>query len=106
VKVNLKVFLGGCLAAFMCAPAFAQGGADIYKTNCLMCHGADGLGATPVGKSLKIVSFKDPSAVKSSNAALETIIKNGKNKMPAFAGKLSDAQIGEVVEYIRTLQKK
>ncbi len=105
MKSNLKIFGVFCLAAFMCAPAFAQGGAGTYKAKCLMCHGADGLGATSVGKSLKIVSFKDPSVVKSSNAALETIVKNGKNKMPAFAGKLSDAQIGEVVEYIRTLQK-
>jgi mono/diheme cytochrome c family protein len=105
VKPNVKILALFCLAAFISAPVFAQGGAETYKAKCLMCHGADGLGNTPVGKSLKIVSFKDPSVVKSSNAALETIIKNGKNKMPAFAGKLSDAQIGEVVGYIRTLQK-
>ena len=105
MKVSLKVLGGFCLAAFMCTPAFAQGGADTYKAKCLMCHGADGLGATPVGKSLKIVSFKDLPVVKSSNAELEAIVKNGKNKMPAFKGKLSDAQIGEVVKYIRTLQK-
>jgi mono/diheme cytochrome c family protein len=105
VKLNLKVFAVFCLAAFISAPVFAQSGADTYKAKCLMCHGADGLGNTPVGKSFKIVSFKDPSVLKSPNAALETIVKNGKNKMPAFAGKLTDAQIGQVVEYIRTLQK-
>ena len=32
-------------------------------------------------------------------------IKNGKNKMPAFAGKLTDPQITDVVAYIHTLQK-
>jgi mono/diheme cytochrome c family protein len=94
-----------CLAAFISAPVFAQGGADTYKTKCLMCHGADGLGNTTVGKSLKIVSFKDPSVVKSSNAELAAIIKNGKNKMPANKATLSDAQIGALVEYIRTLEK-
>lgn len=71
-----------------------------------MCHGADGLGTTPVGKSLKIVSFKDPSATRSTNIELEAIIKNGKNKMPSFAGKLSDAQIDAAVAYIRTLEKQ
>ena len=34
------------------------------------------------------------------------IIKGGKNKMPAFSGKLTDAQITDVVAYIHTLQKK
>ena len=80
--------------------------ADTYKAKCMMCHGADGLGATPVGKSLNIVSFKDPSVVKSSNAELAAIIKNGKNKMAANKTTLSNAQIGALVEYIRTLEKR
>ena len=106
MKPNLRIFALFCLAASISVPAFAQsGGADIYKAKCLMCHGADGLGTTPVGKALKIVSLKDPTVVKSSNAALEAIIKSGKNKMPAFNDKLSDAQIGAVVAYIRTLEK-
>jgi len=33
------------------------------------------------------------------------IIKSGKNKMPAFSGKLNDDQITSLVTYIRTLQK-
>ena len=105
MKLILKIFAVFFLAASICAPAFAQSGADTYKAKCQMCHGVDGLGATPVGKSLKIVSFKDPSVVKSSNSALEAIIKSGKKAMPAFAGKLTDAQIGAVVAYIRTLEK-
>ena len=32
--------------------------------------------------------------------------KAGKGKMPAFAGKLTDAQIKDAVAYVRTLQKK
>ena len=36
---------------------------------------------------------------------LSAVIKNGKNKMPAFAGKLTDPQIADVVAYIHTLQK-
>jgi mono/diheme cytochrome c family protein len=31
--------------------------------------------------------------------------KAGKGKMPAFAGKLTDAQIKDAVAYVRTLQK-
>jgi cytochrome c6 len=105
VKLNLRNAAIICLAASVAAPAFAQSaGADTYKANCLMCHGADGLGATPIGKSLNIVSFKDPTAIKSSDAALIAIVKKGKNKMPPYTGKLTDAQIKSAIGYIRTLQ--
>jgi mono/diheme cytochrome c family protein len=44
--------------------------------------------------------------VKASDADLIAATKNGKGKMPAFAGKLTDVQIKDAVAYIRTLQKK
>ena len=95
------------LAASIAGPAFAQApGADVYKAKCAMCHGADGLAATPMGKSMKILSFKDPAMVKASDAQFIASTKNGKGaKMPAYAGKLTDAQIKDAVSFIRTLQK-
>ena len=106
MNLNLKSIAIICLAASIVTPAFAQnGGADTYKTKCLMCHGADGLGATPAGKSLKAASFKDPAVVKTPDAQLIAIVKSGKNKMPPYAGKLTDPQITAVVAYIRTLEK-
>ncbi len=85
--------------------SFAQSGADTFKSKCQMCHGADGSGNTPAGKSTKVHSFSDPDVVKMSDADLIAITTNGKNKMPAYKGKLTDAQIKDVVAYIRTLQK-
>jgi mono/diheme cytochrome c family protein len=86
--------------------AFAQGsGADTYKAKCAMCHGPDGLGATPAGKAMKATPFNSPDVVKASDADLIAATKNGKGKMPAYAGKLTDPQIKDVVGYIRTLQK-
>jgi mono/diheme cytochrome c family protein len=94
------------LAASIAAPAFAQSaGAATYKAKCAMCHGPDGTAATPVAKAMKIVSFKDPTMVKAPDSQFETAVKDGKGKMKGFAGTLSDAQIKEVVSYIRTLQK-
>jgi mono/diheme cytochrome c family protein len=97
------------LAASIAGPAFAQApGADVYKTatpKCAMCHGADGLAATPVAKSMKVLSFKDPAMIKASDAQFFASTKDGKGKMPAYAGKLTDAQIKDVVSFIRTLQK-
>lgn len=94
------------LAASIAAPVFAQSaGADTYKSKCAMCHGPDGTAATPMGKMMKIPSFKDPSVVQLSDAALIATTKDGKGKMPAYNGKLTDAQIKDVVSFIRTLQK-
>jgi len=94
------------MTTFIAGPAFAQtSSADIYKAKCAMCHGADGLAATPMAKNLKVLSFKAPEMMKASDAQFIASTKDGKGKMPAYNGKLTDAQIKDVVSYIRTLQK-
>jgi mono/diheme cytochrome c family protein len=96
----------GIMAAATATTALAQGtGADTYKAKCQMCHAADGSGNTPAGKSMKAIPFSSPDLVKASDADLIAATKNGKGKMPAYSGKLTDAQIKEVITYIRTLQK-
>ncbi len=106
VKLNLNLVAICFLAASIVTPAFAQNaGADTYKAKCAMCHGADGLAGTPAGKALKAPSFKEPSIVSAPDAQLIAIVKSGKNKMPSYAGKLTDDQIKAVVKYIRTLEK-
>ena len=84
----------------------AESGADLYKAKCQMCHAADGSGNTPAGKAMKAIPFNSPDVMKESDATLTAVIKKGKGKMPAFAGKLTDAQITDLVAYIHTLQKK
>jgi cytochrome c6 len=85
----------------------AQGsGADTYKAKCQMCHGADGLGATPAGKAMKAIPFTDPQILSKSDADLIAATTNGKGKMPAYKGKLSDGDIKAVIAYVHTLQKK
>ena|SRR5579863_9288656 len=88
-------------------PSFAQSsGPATFKAKCEMCHGDDGLGNTSVGKALGVKSYKAPDVLKLSSTALAAIVKNGKDKMPAFGAQLTDAQIKDVVLYIHTLQKK
>ena len=100
---NWKIAAGVCLAVSVAVPAFAQGsGADTYKTKCAMCHGATGLGDTPAGKVFKAASLKDPMVTTKSDDELTVIVKNGKNKMPAWKDKLTDEQIKAVLLYIRT----
>jgi mono/diheme cytochrome c family protein len=106
VKLKLRFAAICCLAACIVTPAFAQNsGADTYKAKCAMCHGADGLGATPAGKALKAVPFNDPAVVKAPDAELIADVKNGKGKMTPNVAKLTDDQIKSVVAFIRTFQK-
>ena len=89
------------------SPARAQDdAAALYKSKCAACHGADGTGNTAVGKSMKIRDFHSPDVQKQTDAELTTMITDGKGAMPSYKGKLTDAQIKELVGYIRTMGKK
>lgn len=106
MKIQIAITLAALMAASTMG-AFAQGsGADTYKSKCAMCHGADGKGETPAGKAMKAISFSSPEVTKMSEAELVAVTKNGKGKMPAYAGKLTDAQIKDVAAYVKTLEKK
>ncbi len=101
-------FRSAATALFLAAslPVLAQQpGQTTYAAKCAMCHGADGTGSTPVGKGMKLRSFKSPEDVKATDAELFKDTKDGIGRMQGYAGKLTDAQIQEVVAYIRALQK-
>jgi cytochrome c6 len=89
------------------APAKSQGGGEqLYKTKCASCHGADGVGATPSGKATKARDLCSDEVKKETDEEWTGIIVKGKNKMPSYDKKLSDAQVKEVIAYIRGLCKK
>jgi mono/diheme cytochrome c family protein len=106
VKQNFRIAVMTLLSVSLALPALAQQtGEATYKAKCAMCHGADGAGNTPIGKNMKLRSFKSPEDVKATDADLSKQTKDGVGKMQGYAGKLTDAQIQDVVTYIRTLQK-
>ncbi len=104
MKFLLMIAATSLLAVSVVIPAVAPGaGAAAYKAKCQMCHGADGQ-PTAAGKTMKALPFNSPELKKASTASLIVSVTTGKGKMPAYGGKLTDAQIKEVVEYLRTLQ--
>jgi cytochrome c6 len=107
MKKHLVYFgLTSLLALTMTTSSLAQNsGAEIYQSKCQMCHAADGSGNTPAGKAMKAHPFNSPDVLKQSDADMTAVIKKGKNKMPAFEGKLTDAQITALIAHIHTLQK-
>jgi mono/diheme cytochrome c family protein len=83
----------------------ADGGATIFKNKCVVCHGADGSGNTPLGKQLQAANFHSKDVQKFSDAELRKIVHDGQANMPAFADQLSDEEISQVVKYVRQLGK-
>ena len=77
-----------------------------FKSSCAMCHGADGSGNTPVGKSVHIPDLHSAQVQKQSDAQLAEVISNGKNAMPPFKGSLNSDQINGLVAHVRQLSKK
>jgi mono/diheme cytochrome c family protein len=85
----------------------AQAGAEVFRTNCEMCHGPQGHGDGPAGAAL------DPKpgnlAVVQTKAGDDYLfwrIHDGKpgTSMVAWKGILTDEQIWQAVAFIRTLK--
>lgn len=104
-QVGKAMLFAAAVLSFATVPARAQSGAEVYKSKCAMCHGADGKGETPVGKSLKLRDLGSPDVQKQTDAELTAVTADGKGKMPAYKGKLSADQIKQVVSYMRTFKK-
>jgi cytochrome c6 len=97
-----------CLIA-LTAPAGVQAQSDVakvYKTNCVLCHAADGSGNSASGKALGAKDLASSEVQKKSDAELTEAIARGKGKMPAFGAKLKPDDIKQLVAYIRALPKK
>jgi cytochrome c6 len=78
----------------------------VYKGQCAACHGADGTGNTPAGKTLKVRDLHSADVQKATDADLTTVITAGKGKMPAYGKKLSVDQVKALVAMIRTMAPK
>jgi mono/diheme cytochrome c family protein len=93
--------LGVVLA--MAVPAAADDAASLYKSKCQVCHGADGKGSA-AGQKMDAKDFQSPEVQKQTDAELIKVTKDGKGKMPKYDGKLTDAQITQLIKYIRSLK--
>jgi cytochrome c6 len=82
-------------------PASGQDVAANYKEKCAMCHGKDGQGGKMGTKA-----FASAEVQALSDAELTAAISKGKPpKMPAYEGKITDAEIKDLVAYVRSLGK-
>jgi cytochrome c6 len=80
-------------------------GEKVFKAKCVSCHGPDGKGETAAGKATKARDFASAEVKAESDATWADIITKGKNKMPSYDKKITDAEVKDVVAYIRSLVK-
>ena len=103
--VNSVVFIG-LIAVCSGISAAQSAGETLFKTKCAACHGPDGKGESAMAKKLGVRNLGSAEVQGQSDAQLTDIVTKGKDKMPAFEGKLTKEQIGQLVAYIRELGKK
>ncbi|MBL9188964.1 MAG: cytochrome c [Opitutaceae bacterium] len=84
-----------------------------WEKHCLGCHGKDGKSQTRLGKKSGAKDLTDAAGqAKITDAEVFKTIKEGRKnakgeeKMEAFAGQMSDAEISALVAYVRGLAKK
>ena len=92
--------------------ASLDNGAALFKRQCVMCHGAAGLGDGPAAKNLKgkLPSLADKAVMsKLTDAQIHLAISEGKKtevgNMPALGKRLMPEEITDIVNFVRTLAK-
>ena len=111
VMMALGVLLTPALAV---AAGDAAKGLDLFKQNCAACHGESGKGDGPAAASLnpKPRDFSDKAVMSGidDKKIVEIVQKGGaavgkSALMPPLGAALNEAQIQDIVAYIRTLAK-
>ena len=96
-RIGAMVVLGAALppVATVSAQDAAkiEAGENVFSTNCAICHG-DQLVST--GQTFDLRRLKD-----NERARFDNSVRNGKNQMPPWKGKLSDEEIDQLWHYIR-----
>ena len=105
VRTGKPLLLMAAALLFAIVPAHAQSGGSLFQAKCAPCHGSNGKGDTSMGKMLKVRDLSSADVQKQTNAELTAIIEDGKGRMPAYRGKLSNGDVKELVSFIRSLKK-
>jgi cytochrome c553 len=83
----------------------------LWKEHCTQCHGEDGRGRTPMGRKLRVQDYTDPKVqAKYSDEEMIKVTKEGVKQgarvlMKPYEDVLTEAEIKELVAYIRKFKK-
>jgi mono/diheme cytochrome c family protein len=84
-----------------------KAGMALYNKNCASCHGKAGLGDGVKARMLKDFpgDFSGAAFQNQTDGEHFYKTKSGKGEMPKYEGKLTDDDIWNIVNYMRTLKK-
>jgi mono/diheme cytochrome c family protein len=87
--------------------ASTKAGLAIFAKNCASCHGKTGLGDGVKARALKNFpgDFSKADFQGLADGEIFYKTKTGRDEMPKYDGKLTDDDIWNVVNYVRTLKK-
>jgi mono/diheme cytochrome c family protein len=86
-------------------PAAVARGKEVFQQKCSTCH-YDTSDAKKIGPGLKGIGKRGTFTVnnnKVTDESLKTWIENGDSLMPPFKDVIEDAQIKDVIAYVKTL---
>jgi mono/diheme cytochrome c family protein len=89
-------------------PDKLQAARALFKRHCTSCHGSDGTGRDSRDTTPEIPDFSSRQwQDRRSKAQLTVSIRDGRGThMPAFRKKISDSQVDDLIELIRTFVPK
>ncbi|MBI3775049.1 MAG: cytochrome c [Gammaproteobacteria bacterium] len=103
MRGNTRIGLAGMLFALASFHSAYAGnpfnGKAPYERFCMTCHGERGesklIGVPNFSRGEVVISSTDPMLMRT--------IKNGKGVMPGFQGQIKDAEILDIIAYLRTM---
>ncbi len=75
----------------------------MFLQNCTPCHGKNADGDTPAGRTWNVPNLRSQQVQSLSDQQLQQIIRQGRGKMPAWGGLLSQMEIDHLLAYVRSL---
>ncbi len=100
-----RILAAAALALALAAHARAADTAALWERRCSPCHGKDGRADTAMGRRMKV---RDLTNTAKSEAELAKDIADGvpERKMPAYQGKLSEAEIQALARFVKSGMKR
>jgi cytochrome c553 len=111
IRMKKVVMLAVAILAATVATARADNAKVNWQMYCAMCHGKKGQGNTPAGRMLGAPNYRDPKVQaaltdeKAFRAIKDGLQKDGRMKMKSFGGELTDQDIRDLAQYLRSFKK-
>lgn len=111
LAVFLLCILGPALGAKTTEPSGPPSSSENYRRHCIDCHGVDGRSLTRLGRKSGASNLANPKVMASlSDADIFKTIKfgriyNGEEKMEGYGQNIPDAEISELIQFVRQFAK-